>query len=59
MVGIIHSRVAIFVLSDLMKYSLTVPTVVSIGVFVVVYGLFYIFTRRKYIDVVKLKNKLI
>ncbi|GFN37017.1 FtsX-like permease family protein [Tepidimicrobium xylanilyticum] len=51
-VGIIHSIVAISVLSDLMKYSLTIPTVISIMVFIIVYGIFYIFTRRKYVNVV-------
>lgn len=51
-VGIIHSIVAISVLSDLMKYSLITPTIISIAVFVIVYGIFYIFTRRKYVNVV-------
>ena len=52
-VGIIHSIVAISVLSDLMKYSLIKPTIISIAVFIIVYGIFYIFTRRKYISVVE------
>ena len=52
-VGIIHSIVAISVLSDLMKYSLTIPTVISIMVFIIVYGIFYIFTRKKYVNVVE------
>ena len=51
-VGIIHSIVAISVLSDLMKYSLITPTIISIAVFVIVYGIFYIFTRIKYVNVV-------
>lgn len=52
-VGVIHSIVAILVLSDLMKYSLIIPTVMSIIVFSIVYFIFYIFTRRKYISVVE------
>src|SRR5690606_26226099 len=52
-VGVIHSIVAILVLSDLMKYSLIIPTVMSIIVFSIVYFIFYIFTRRKYITVVE------
>ncbi len=46
-VGIAHSIVAISVLSDLMKCSLIISTITSIGVFAFMYGLFYIFTRRK------------
>src|SRR5690606_5410579 len=42
-VGIVHSIVAISVLSDLLEYSLIIPTMLSIAVFIVVYGLFYIF----------------
>lgn len=52
-VGIIHSIVAISVLRDLMKYSLIKPTLISIGVFIIVYGIFYIFARRKYINVIE------
>ena len=52
-VGIIHSIVAISVLSDLMRYSLIIPTVISISIFIIVYGIFYMFTRRKYINVVE------
>lgn len=51
-VGIVHSIVAISVLSDLMKYSLIKPTIISICIFIIVYGIFYGFTRRKYINVV-------
>ncbi|QQY79648.1 putative ABC transport system permease protein [Keratinibaculum paraultunense] len=51
-VGIIHSMVAISVLSDIMKCNLIKPTIVSIGVFALMYGIFYVFTRRKYIDIV-------
>lgn len=52
-VGAIHSIVAISVLSDLMNYSLTVPTIISIAVFAIVYGIFYIFTTKKFISVVE------
>ena len=52
-VGIAHSMVAISVLSDLMKCSLIIPTITSIGVFALMYGLFYVFTRRKFITIVE------
>ena len=52
-VGIVHSIVAISVLSDLLEYSLIIPTMLSIAVFIVVYGLFYIFTRRKYVNIIE------
>lgn len=52
-VGIIHSIVAISVLSDLMKYALIIPTIISILVFIIVYGIFYIVARRKYIYVIE------
>ncbi|WP_077369607.1 FtsX-like permease family protein [Anaerosalibacter sp. Marseille-P3206] len=51
-VGIVHSIVAISVLSDMMNYGLVVPTAISIGVFALVYGIFYIFTTKKFIAVV-------
>lgn len=51
-VGIIHSMVAILVLSDIMKCSLNKPTIISISIFVLIYGIFYVFTRRKFIDIV-------
>lgn len=54
--GIIHSLVAISVLSDLMNYSLIRPVIISIVVFIIAYGLFYIFTRRKFVDVVVMKG---
>ncbi len=52
-VGAIHSMVAISVLSDLMDYSLVVPTIISIAVFALVYGIFYMFTTKKFITVVQ------
>ncbi|NMA58897.1 FtsX-like permease family protein, partial [Clostridium cochlearium] len=52
-VGIIHSMVAISVLSDIMKCSLNKPTIISIGIFALIYGIFYVFTRRKFINVVQ------
>ncbi|WKV07531.1 ABC transporter permease [Thermoanaerobacterium sp. CMT5567-10] len=48
-VGVIHSAVAISVLSDMMNYSLVVPTAISVLVFALVYGIFYVFTTRKFI----------
>lgn len=52
-VGAIHSMVAISVLSDLMKYSLIIPTIISIGVFALVYVIFYVFTRRKFMGIIQ------
>lgn len=52
-VGAIHSMVAISVLSDMMNYSLVVPTAISIGIFAIVYGIFYVFTTKKFITVVQ------
>ncbi len=54
-VGIIHSMVAIWVLSDIMKCSLIKPTIISIGIFAVIYSIFYVFTRMKYIDIVEVR----
>jgi len=51
-VGSIHSIMAIRVLSRLMDYPLIVPTSFSIGVFTVVYGLFYFVTTKKYLQIV-------
>lgn len=51
-VGIIHSMVAILVLSDIMKCSLNKPTIISISIFVLIYGIFYVFTRKKFLDIV-------
>ena len=39
--GIIHSLVAISVLSDLMNYSLIRPVIISIVVFIIAYGLYF------------------
>ena len=52
-VGTVHSIFAISVLSDLMKCNLVIPTAISIGVFALVYGIFYIFTTRKFIGVIQ------
>lgn len=52
-VGSIHSIVAISVLSNMMKFNLIIPTIISIGIFTLVYGIFYIFTRRKFMSIVQ------
>lgn len=52
-IGSIHSIVAISVLGQLMKYSFVVPTAISIVIFSLVYGVFYLFTTRKFITVVR------
>ncbi len=46
-VGTMHSIVAITVLSDIMGCSLTKPTIISIGIFSIIYGIFYELSKRK------------
>lgn len=45
-VGIVHSGVAIIVLSKMLKYDIIVPAAISIGIFSLIYGLFFIGTTR-------------
>ncbi|MBU5676407.1 ABC transporter permease [Alkaliphilus sp. MSJ-5] len=52
-IGSIHSIVAISVLGKVMEYSFILPTAISIVIFALVYGVFYLFTTRKFITVVK------
>ncbi|MFD3158306.1 FtsX-like permease family protein [Haloimpatiens sp. FM7330] len=56
LVGAIHSIVAISVLSKMMIYNLIVPTSISIGIFALVYGIFYIITTRKFIKIISPKS---
>lgn len=51
-VGIIHSCVAMSVLSDLMNYNIIVPAIMSIIIFAAVYGIYFIATTRKYLKLV-------
>jgi len=51
-IGSIHSCFAILVLSRILKFNLVVPTVISIIIFAVVYGIFYIGTTRKFLRIV-------
>lgn len=51
--GLVHSGVAIAVLSDMMKYPLYLPTVASILVFGFVLYFYYRFTVKKYLDVIE------
>ncbi|OPJ58295.1 FtsX-like permease family protein [Clostridium oryzae] len=50
-VGIIHSCVAMSVLSKMMNYNIIVPAVRSIIIFVVVYGIYFLATTRKYLQI--------
>jgi len=52
-VGSIHSIVSILVLSNMMKFNLLIPTIMSIGIFTLAYGIFYIFTIRKFMSIVQ------
>lgn len=52
-VGSIHSIVSILALSNMMKFNLLIPTIMSIGIFTLVYGIFYIFTIRKFMSIVQ------
>jgi ABC-type transport system, involved in lipoprotein release, permease component len=51
-VGIVHSCVAISVLSRLMNYNIIYPAAVSIAVFAFVYGLYFAATTRKFMKMV-------
>ncbi|MBP3039281.1 ABC transporter permease [Bacillaceae bacterium Marseille-Q3522] len=51
-VGIMHSCVAIYVLSEKIHYPIIVPAITSILTFIVIYGLYFIATTRKYIKTV-------
>ncbi|MBW9144980.1 ABC transporter permease [Clostridium sp. CM027] len=51
-VGIIHSCVAMSVLSKLMNYNIIVPAISSIVIFVAVYIVYFIATTRKYMKIV-------
>jgi putative ABC transport system permease protein len=51
-VGIIHSCVAMSVLSELMNYNIIVPAIRSIIIFVAVYVVYFIATTRKYMRIV-------
>jgi len=52
-VGIIHSCVAMSVLSKLMDYNIIVPAIRSIIIFIVVYVGYFIATTRKYMRIVQ------
>lgn len=51
-VGIIHSCVAMSVLSNLMSYNIIVPAILSIIIFIFVYGIYFVATTKKYLDIV-------
>lgn len=51
-VGIIHSCVAMVTLSKLMNYNIIVPTIMSIITFVVVYAIYFVATKRKYLRII-------
>lgn len=46
LVGIVHSCFAIAVLSKMLRYNVIVPAVISIVIFSLIYGLFFIGTTR-------------
>ncbi|UZQ52327.1 FtsX-like permease family protein [Clostridium kluyveri] len=51
-VGIIHSCVAMSVLSNLMSYNIIVPAILSIIIFIFVYGIYFAATTKKYLNIV-------
>ncbi|MFL0197215.1 FtsX-like permease family protein [Clostridium sp. WILCCON 0269] len=51
-VGIIHSCVAMSVLSDLMNYNIIVPAILSIIIFIFVYSIYFAATTKKYLNIV-------
>ncbi|AZV59050.2 FtsX-like permease family protein [Clostridium sp. AWRP] len=52
LVGVIHSSFGIVILSRLMDCNLLLPTAVSVATFIVIYGMFYIFTLGKFRKVI-------
>ncbi|MEH6852115.1 ABC transporter permease [Bacillus pseudomycoides] len=51
-VGMIHSCVAMSVLSKSMNYNIIIPSIISVIVFIVIYGVYFIATTRKYLKIV-------
>lgn len=51
-VGIVHSSVAMSVLSNLMNYNIMVPAILSIIIFIFVYGIYFAATTKKYLSIV-------
>lgn len=51
-VGIVHSSVVLSVLSDLMNYNIMVPAILSIVIFIFVYGIYFMLTTKKYLKIV-------
>ena len=51
-IGIIHSLFAIDVLRDMLEYSLIIPTLWAIAIYLLFYGIFYIATVRKFMKIV-------
>ena len=51
-VGIIHSCVAMSVLSKLMDFNIMVPAIKSILIFIAVYIVYFIATTKKYMKIV-------
>lgn len=52
-VGIIHSSVAIWVLSTLMNYNIIIPTLTSILIFIIIHGIFYLIARKRYLQIIE------
>lgn len=52
LVGVIHSSFGIVVLGRLMECNLVLPTAISVATFIVIYGMFYIFTLGKFRKVI-------
>lgn len=51
-VGVVHSCAAILILGRLINYNLLIPTAISIITFVIIYGIFYVFTVIKFRKIV-------
>ena len=52
MVGSVHGAVALHVLSQIMNYGLLVPGLVTFGAFAAIYGIYYIATVKKFVNLV-------
>jgi putative ABC transport system permease protein len=50
-IGIIHSCVAMISLSKLMNYNILIPTVMSVIIFIIVYLIYFVATKIKYLKI--------
>lgn len=54
-IGILHSLFALISLSKLIPYKILIPLLISIGVYVIIYSVYYLLTVRSYYKIVRMK----